>query len=172
MSNFAITVVGHDKPGIIAAVTSALAEHGGNVEDSTMTLLRGHFAWTLLVSVEADQREIEQSVAAFAASDLAITVLPMPEAGHDDLGATTSYWVNVHGADRPGIVATLTSAIAERGGNITNLSTRLVNELYVLGIDVELPQAVAGPELAAKLNELAEQLGVSLTMNIADEDVL
>ncbi len=172
MSSFAITVVGHDKPGIIAAVTKALAEHGGNVEDSTMTLLRGHFAWTLLVSVEADQTEIEESVAPFASDDLSVTVLPMPEAGHDDLGAHASYWVNVHGADRPGIVATLTGALADQGGNITNLSTRLVNDMYVLGIDIDLPQSVDADAVAATLTSLASDLGVSLSMNAADEDVL
>ena len=172
MSSFAITVVGHDKPGIIAAVTTALAEHGGNVEDSTMTLLRGHFAWTLLVSVDAEQSELESSVAPCAADELSITVLPMPDAGHDDLGASSSYWINVHGADRPGIVATLTQALAERQGNITNLSTRLVNGLYVLGIDVDVPQAVDADELAGSLGTLADELGVSLSMNAADEDVL
>lgn len=172
MSSFAITVVGHDKPGIIAAVTRALAEHGGNVEDSTMTLLRGHFAWTLLVSVEADQAELEASVAPIAGDDLSITVLPMPETGHDDLGAQISWWINVHGADRPGIVATLTGAIAEHGGNITNLSTRLVNDLYVLGIDVDVPKDFDARVLAAALCTLAEELDVSLTMQPAEEDVL
>ena len=43
-TSFAITVVGHDRPGIIAEVTGALADLGGNLEDSSMTLLRGHFA--------------------------------------------------------------------------------------------------------------------------------
>lgn len=172
MSSFAITVVGHDRPGIIAAVTKALAEHGGNVEDSTMTLLRGHFAWTLLVAVEAEQSELEESVAPFASDDLSITVLPMPEAGHDDLGTASSWWINVHGADRSGIVATLTGALAENGCNITNLSTRLVNDLYVLGIDVDVPESVKPETVATSLGTLAEDLGVHLTMQPVEEDVL
>lgn len=172
MNSFAITVVGHDRPGIIAAVTKALAEHGGNIEDSTMTLLRGHFAWTLLVSTAVQQAEIEQSVAPIAADDLTITVLPMPEVDHAARTQTVSYWINVHGADRPGIVATLTGALAERQGNITNLSTRLVNDLYVLGIDVELPRGLDLNVLTSELDELAIQLGVKLTISAADEDVL
>ena len=44
----AITVVGRDRPGIIAEATSRLAALGLNLEDSSMTLLRGHFAMTLI----------------------------------------------------------------------------------------------------------------------------
>ena len=39
--SLAVTVLGHDRPGIIAEVTGALAALGGNLEDSSMTLLRG-----------------------------------------------------------------------------------------------------------------------------------
>ena len=49
MALMAITVLGHDRPGIIADVTATLAQRDANVEDSSMTLLRGHFAWTLIV---------------------------------------------------------------------------------------------------------------------------
>src|SRR5690606_28444810 len=44
----AITVLGHDRPGIIAWTTDRLAGLGLNIEDSSMTLLRGHFAMTLI----------------------------------------------------------------------------------------------------------------------------
>ena len=50
----AVTVLGHDRPGIVADVTAALAGPAGNLEDSTMTLLRGHFAMVLLVRTGAD----------------------------------------------------------------------------------------------------------------------
>ena len=47
----AVTVLGHDRPGIVADVTRALADLHGNLEDSTMTLLRGHFVMVLLLSL-------------------------------------------------------------------------------------------------------------------------
>ena len=50
----AVTVLGDDRPGIVADVTTALADLHGNLEDSTMTLLRGHFAMVLLVRTVAD----------------------------------------------------------------------------------------------------------------------
>ena len=48
-----MTVLGHDRPGIIAEVTGILADLGVNLEDSTMTLLRGHFSFVLICAGEA-----------------------------------------------------------------------------------------------------------------------
>ena len=52
--NLAVTAIGRDRPGIVAAITSALLEAGGNVDDSQMSILHGHFAVMLIVSVPED----------------------------------------------------------------------------------------------------------------------
>ena len=48
MPSLAVTVVGTDRPGIVNRVTAAIADRSGNLEDSSMSLLRGHFAMTLI----------------------------------------------------------------------------------------------------------------------------
>ena len=58
----AVTVLGHDRPGIVADVTGALADLHGNLEDSTMTLLRGHFAMVLLVHTGAGAEGVEAAL--------------------------------------------------------------------------------------------------------------
>ena len=55
----AVTVLGDDRPGIVADLTTALAGLGGNLEDSTMTLLRGHFAMVVLVRTSHSTAEVE-----------------------------------------------------------------------------------------------------------------
>ena len=62
MPLLAITVLGHDRPGIIAETTGALAGLGLNIEDSTMTLLRGHFAMMLITAGGADAGTVEESL--------------------------------------------------------------------------------------------------------------
>ena len=62
LSVIAVTVLGDDRPGIVAEVTAALADLGGNLEDSTMTLLRGHFAMVVLVRTGASQAEVEAAL--------------------------------------------------------------------------------------------------------------
>ena len=103
---FAVTVLGHDRPGIIAEVTGALADLGGNLEDSSMTLLRGHFAWTLLVASDSPAEDVAARLAHLVAEGLVVSVLPVPDpAGAQVEGS--AYLLSVHGADRPGIVSGL-----------------------------------------------------------------
>ncbi|MBW3611674.1 MAG: GHKL domain-containing protein [Actinobacteria bacterium] len=54
MAHVAVTAIGTDRPGIVARVTGVLVEHGGNLEDSAMTILGGHFAIMLVVEVPDD----------------------------------------------------------------------------------------------------------------------
>ena len=49
--NLSVTAIGHDRPGIVAAITGALLEMDGNVDDSQMSILHGQFAVMLIVSV-------------------------------------------------------------------------------------------------------------------------
>jgi glycine cleavage system transcriptional repressor len=170
VSLLAVTVIGVDRPGIIAAVTGALAEVGGNLADSSMTILGGHFAMSLLVSVEAGEDAVR------AALDPVTTLLDLSsfvgtvsvEPGHGGAGAP--YVVSVHGADRPGIVSRLMGVIASYGGNVTDLTTRLTGTLYVVVADIDLPGDVEA--LRAALGEAADELGVEVTVRAADPDLL
>ena len=54
MARFAVSVFGRDRPGIVAAVTRVLADAGCNLEDTSMTILRGHFAMMLVVTGPAE----------------------------------------------------------------------------------------------------------------------
>lgn len=172
MDELAITVVGHDRPGIIADVSEVLARLALNLTDSTMTLLRGHFAMTLVCAGGPDAAAVETALAALAAADeLAVTVRPLhPE---DMPGAVgVRHVLNVHGADRLGIVAGVTRVIANAGGNITDLTTRLVDELYVLVAEVDLPSTVDLERVTSALHDEAETLGVEANLRPVETDLL
>ena len=169
--SLAITVLGHDRPGIIADVTGVLAELGGNLEDSSMTLLRGHFAWTLVAEVSDSPDEVAERLAHLTGEGLVVSVLPV--AGPEGAAVAGSAWLlSVHGADRPGIVSGLTGVVAAAGGNITDLTTRLGGGLYVLVAEVALPEGVDVETLSARIAAAAERLGVRATFAPADTDVL
>ncbi|HEY4571486.1 MAG TPA: ACT domain-containing protein, partial [Kribbella sp.] len=93
-----------------------------------------------------------------------------PEHEHAPIGAP--YMLSVHGADRPGIVAAVTRMIAAAGGTITDLSTRLSGELYVLTAEVELPPTAELEMLNRALEITAEELGVGVTLRPAESDEL
>ena len=46
-----ITVLGSDRSGIVAAVTSVLANHEANILDISQTILQGIFTMTMLVDL-------------------------------------------------------------------------------------------------------------------------
>jgi glycine cleavage system transcriptional repressor len=168
----AITVLGHDRPGIIAGTTGRIADLGLNLEDSTMTLLRGHFAMTLVCAGDAGAGEIEHALAPLAADGtLTVTVREVPE--ERALAPVGTPWVlTVHGGDRPGIVSAVIGEIAAVGGNVTDLTTRLTGDLYLLIAELELPVEVDADALAGTLRAVAEQLGVGVTLRPAESDEL
>jgi glycine cleavage system transcriptional repressor len=170
VNELAITVIGHDRPGIVADVAEALADLGANLTDSTMTRLRGHFAMTLVCNgpdADAVTRALEPLTAdgRLLATVRAVT----PEADGADDGEP--YLVSVHGADRLGIVAAVTREVAAAGGNITDLTTRLAGLLYVLVAEVSLP-AGSADELGGRLAEVAKELEVEVSLRRAESDLL
>jgi glycine cleavage system transcriptional repressor len=171
MPLLAITVLGHDRPGIIAETTGALAGLGLNIEDSTMTLLRGHFAMMLVTAGEADAPTVEDALAGLTADgSLSVSVREVPAETGSPGGA--AYLLSVHGGDRPGIVSSLAAEVASVGGNITDLTTRLAGELYVLTAEVDLPEAADPDALTASLRGVAAELGVDVSLLPLESDDL
>lgn len=178
MAHFAISAVGSDRPGIVAGVTGGLVDLGCNLEDTTMSILRGHFAMMLVVAapdgVAAD--DIEISLNGVARSlDLVLAVreiddrVPAAPAGD-------SWTVSVYGADRPGIVHRVTTVLATHGVNITDLSTRVIGSddrpVYAMVLDVTVPSGVVEPDLSSLLADVAADLGVECTAHPSDADIL
>jgi glycine cleavage system transcriptional repressor len=141
-----------------------------------MTLLRGSFAMVLLVRTDASRPDVESALAEVA-SDGRLTVdvreVPPPEPASTEPAA--GYVLSVHGADRPGIVSALTAEVAAGGGNVTDLTTRLAGDLYVLVAEVQLPTRPGSPdvgELAERISRTAESLGVEASLRPLETDEL
>ena len=176
MTSLVVSVVGVDRPGIVAAVAQALFEHGANIEDTSMSILRGHFAMTLVVATEGGATGVEEALAGVS-RELSLLV-GVREIGDDveTRPAAKPYVVSVYGADRPGIVARVTALLAAHGVNVTDLTTRLQGapgaETYVMLIEVDVPEAVEEATLMSALGATAEELGVEATLHASAADLL
>ena len=178
MRHFALSAVGADRPGIVAAVTGALAEHGCNLGDTTMSILQGQFAMMLIVAGPdgLDVATLEDALARPARElDLVVAVRSVPE----DLpvAAEGEAWaVAVYGADRPGIVHRFTSLLAGEGVNIVDLSTRVIGEparpVYAMILELSLPLGLDGAALTTRLDSLARELGVECSTHPSEADIL
>ena len=83
----------------------------------------------------------------------------------------SSYVLTVHGGDRPGIVSAMVPGRAV-GGNITDLTTRLAGELYLLVAEVDLPRASTSRTLRTALEGVATDLGVDVSLRLVESDEL
>lgn len=167
-----ITAVGRDRPGMIAALTRAVLDAGGTLDDATMTRLHGAFA-TMLAA------RLPSPAAAHGLRDalkpkgeelgLAITVQDAPETHAEappDIGLT------VYGADRPGIVHAVTRLLGDQGVNITDMDTRVAGTadapIYVMLLEA----SSQGKDLAEALDTLRRTLGVDITQHPLDTEAL
>lgn len=172
VTTIAVTVVGHDRPGIIADTTAVLAGLGLNLEDSTMTLLRGHFAMMLLCSGDVSASTVEESLRPIAADGRLIVSARAVPAEDESVVAGPGYLVTVHGGDRPGIVSAVTRVVADAGGNITDLTTRLTGDLYLVVAEVDLPTDADPAAVTAALDDVGRDFGIEITWRQQEIDVL
>ena len=179
MASFAVSVVGRDRPGIVAALARVLLEHDVNVEDARMTILRGHLAMTLVIAAPeamapAALREGLDRVRA----EVGLESVTLAEVAELDPGPSSqpTHLVSVYGADHPGIVHAVSAALAGRGWNITDLATRLVEgdagAIYSMMLEVALPSTAATADLEAALAPVAEAEGVEVSSRELERDVL
>lgn len=151
---YMLTLVGEDRPGIVAAITRALFEQGLNLGETSMLRLGGNFTVMLMVSGAADEAAVYASlVDVVRALGLRLHVDGIQ--GHLHQHVVPNIQVTVTGADRAGIVADVTGILAAHGFDILDLSSdvagsdaRPVYILQITGVAAcaveELEQSLAG----------------------------
>jgi glycine cleavage system transcriptional repressor len=173
----AVTAVGADRPGIAAAVARVLYEHGGNVEDSRMAILGGHFAMMLIVALPSgtEAGALESALAPAAkALDLIVAVRPVEEASKEH-AAGSPYVVTVYGADKPGIVYRVTATLASHRVNVTDLATRVVpgdEPVYVMILEASVPSGADAAAVEADLKALSAELSIDVAFHPLEEETL
>ncbi|MDE3069611.1 MAG: hypothetical protein KGJ43_02655 [Acidobacteriota bacterium] len=186
MRRFALSAIGRDRPGIVAALSGDLVAHGLNLEDSQMSILDGHFTVVLIVAGPAglDSDALRSDLSA-SARRLELDALSLSEItsegeqgdGVPAPGTAPSCIVTVYGADHPGIVHAVASALAASAVNITDLQTRLVaerdrGELYAMIVEVALPEGFTEGELEALFDGIRREQGVEASVRPLEQDVL
>jgi glycine cleavage system transcriptional repressor len=174
MPSFALAAIGRDRPGIVAAVAKVLYEQGCNVEDSSMTLLRGNFAIMLVLASPEGTTAASLTDAlrpACEAMGLVYSVQDVEDTAHESFA---THVLTVYGADRPGILAKVTELLAARQVNITDLNSRLVGAeqpVYALLLELAVPDGTA-EDLERGLSDVTDEIGVDFTLRVREDDIL
>ncbi|WP_297528069.1 glycine cleavage system protein R [Thiohalobacter sp.] len=159
---YMLTLVGEDRPGIVAKVTAALYQGGANLGEAAMMRLGGNFAIMMMVRFEGRGRELEGLLEPVVDS-LGLHLHVDRIEGHLHRHVIPDVRVTVFGADRAGIVAQVTGALAEAGMNITDLQSDVGGSeaapVYIMTIE---GQAQEGIEALESALEIVAQEGIEV----------
>jgi len=148
---YMLTLIGEDKPGIVAAVTQALFEQGLNLGETSMLRLGGNFTIMMMVTGDQDEDALRERLKpVIEAQGMCLHVDPIQAHLHEHL--LPNVQVTVSGADRAGIVAQVTEALAGAGLNILDLESDVAGTesqpVYIMQIAGIADQAVETIEAA------------------------
>ncbi len=146
-----LTLVGEDRPGIVARITEVLYRNGWNLGEASMMRLGSSFTIMMMVQGTGDG----QAMLAPVAEEMGLRLHLDPVGGGLHHHRVPNIQARVVGADRAGIVAQVTKAIAGGGFNILELesdvagsSSKTVYIMYIQGYAdtpvEDLQEAVAG----------------------------
>lgn len=180
MGQLAVTAIGQDRPGIVAALTGVLVAHQVSIADSQMGLLGGRFSMILLVEPPdgVDQGLLLEDLRRIA-DDLGLDVIQLHQVADAQTPETEdpTHLLTVYGVDHPGIVHAVTTELARRHVSITDLSTRRVEEdgehpLYAMMLEVAVPDGLADGDVASALDRVAREQDLDVVVRRlgADDD--
>lgn len=165
-----LTLVGADRPGIVARVTRALYSAGCNLGEASMIRLGGNFTIMLMVGGERSREEVRAALEPVAkALGLRLHLDPVRGGLHEHL--VPNIQVRVAGADRAGIVADVTEILADQGFNILELESDVAGDaakpVYIMNVQGYCDRTLES--LEAALSGLASR---GISVGVAPVDVL
>jgi glycine cleavage system transcriptional repressor len=162
---YALTFVSEDKPGIVAQVTRVLYDKGFNIQDSSSTLLQGVFSMILLV--QHKDPLLSDEIKSFFPENLVPSVYAMDSSAINEPSREEHYVISVYGADKPGIVHTITDELYKLGINIVDLQTQTTGfppkDAYIMILEVLVPQEL-GESWLPTLKNAAERICTDVTI--------
>lgn len=165
---YMLTLVGKDRPGIVAHLSAALYDGGCNLGEASMMRLGGNFSIMMMVQFDGNITALKHMVEPVADSMGLLLHLDRIEAKlHEHLEPDAR--ITVYGADRAGIVAHITGALAEAGLHILDMETSVAGTeekpIYIMQIEGHAAEGVEA--LQSALDAVNEQ-GIEAQLETID----
>ena len=163
---YVISVIGLDQVGIVSKVTRFLFEKGFNIVDVGQSVIHSQFTMVLLVQPIQSSLNLVQfrtGLNALARKlKMSITMMPLREYKGLRLAEDKKpYLLTILGSDRPGVVAAVSSALAEHHCNIERIKMIARGELLAMEMWIDLRDANFSV-LRADLSEVARRVGMDI----------
>ena len=171
MNKAVISVLGKDRPGIIAAVTKILFDLACNIENVSQTILQTEFSGIFIASLPADislatlDQHLKQGLDPMG---LHVFVKPMEPDLPVECVPCEPFVITTRGPDRKGLVARITEIIAKYGANVTNLQAVFKGgsdpDSNIMIYQVDIPDKIDQRALRNELRQKAAELALEISI--------
>ena len=168
-----LTFIGHDRPGLVNAISEKVAASGGTWLESRLAHLAGEFAGIVLVSVpDANIAVLTAALRDLETAGLRIAVERSSDA--ETYRSHKTFKLEVVGHERPGIVREVTQALTRLGVNIEEFSSALEGApfsgaaMFRATARLRAPDDLASEDLRRTLERLADEITVNLAVVESD----
>lgn len=185
--NYLITLTSENRPGVLAAVTTALAELGGNMQYSAQAVVDHLFTMTLAAKFPPHRTEevIQahlQDVGRPYGMDVQMRKMQSPVRPRQQ---GMRYFLSVHGQDAPGVVRAICATLAQEFIEIERMYAvpdgpgcftmvmflDMPESVDLLGLNSELEMFAALNGLTISLQDEKEYDATSLPRNLMPESL-
>ena len=172
MNKAILSVLGHDRPGIVAAVTGILFDLNCNIENVSQTILQTEFSGSFIVTMPRDlslDDLYERFTENLTPMGLHVHIEPLLK---KEAVLTTResepFVITTKGPDRQGLVAGISEVIAYHGVNITNLQAVFKGGdepgdnimIYEVDIPIDIDQQTLYRDLREKAKSLTLDISI------------
>jgi glycine cleavage system transcriptional repressor len=165
---YVLCLTAADRPGILAAVATALAELGGDIAEISHTVVTSYFAIILAADFpEERQPQVIVGHLEGVCRPFGVEVIlkdPDREPRAEAIaGKSEKFVLSISGHDAPGIVARISGCLAREGIDIAHLrgTRREEGRSFELVFNLAVPASVDEATLQNDIERLAASLGLS-----------
>lgn len=167
-----LSAMGADKPGIVKALSKAVADCEGNISESRMAVLGGEFAVIMLVSAaEANLARLEEHLPQLE-RELGLHLFGKRTQTREAGATAVPYRVEVIAMDHPGIVHEVTDFFARHDVNIETLETsnyaapHTGTMMFSLEMEVGVPTGANATSLRREFLDFCEGLNLDASIEL------
>lgn len=171
MKKMIISILGQDRPGIIAAVTRILFEKDCNIENVSQTILQNEFSGIFIAGIPPDLTDADlHRCLSEELAPMGLHVYEKPLSPADPAGAVPSeaFVITTRGPDRKGLVAGITAVMAAHRVNVTNLQAVFKGgddpNANIMIYEVDIPDDANHQALRRDLRETALSLSLDISI--------
>ncbi len=169
-----LTAIGPDKPGLVELLSTTLATHHANWQQSNMSRLAGQFAGILIASVDTDRVEtLLKALDGLDGRGLKVSVVTEADDGTTAPSQVKGQTLTLAlvGHDKAGIVRDISRVLAEFNISVDELATEVVSGsmsaelLFKAEASLRVPEGTDLDDLQERLEAIASDLMVDLTLS-------